>query len=88
MLDEIFNLFLDLGANDEQLDFRGVYAAGREGWAIGELEDKRESLTPLLDMIIEHIPAPELREGPLQMLISAMDHNEYVGRIGVGRSSQ
>ena len=85
VLDEIFNLFLELDANDEQLDFRGVYAAGRDGWAIGELDDERKDLFPLLDMIVKHVPAPERREGPLQMLVAAMDHSDYVGRIGVGR---
>jgi len=85
VLDEIFNLFLELEASDEQLDFRGVYAAGRDGWAVGELEDERKDLSPLLDMIIDHVPGPKVNEGPLQMLVAAMDHSDYVGRIGVGR---
>ena len=85
VLDEIFNLFCELKASDDQLDFRGVYAAGRDGWAVGELEDERRDLAPLLDMIVEHIPAPVVQEGPLQMLIAAMDHSDYVGRIGIGR---
>jgi GTP-binding protein len=85
VLDEIFNLFLELEASDEQLDFRGVYAAGRDGWAVGELDDERMDLSPLLDMIIDHVPGPEVQEGPLQMLVAAMDHSDYVGRIGVGR---
>ncbi len=85
VLDEIFNLFVELEASDEQLDFRGVYAAGRDGWAVGELEDERVDLSPLLDMIIDHVPAPEINEGPTQMLIAAIDHSDYVGRIGVGR---
>ncbi|MEN8008269.1 MAG: GTP-binding protein, partial [Candidatus Krumholzibacteriota bacterium] len=85
VLDEIFNLFLELEATDDQLDFRGVYAAGRDGWAVGELEDERKDLSPLLDMIIAHVPGPEVKEGPLQMLVAAMDHSDYVGRIGVGR---
>jgi len=85
VLDEIFNLFVELDASDEQLDFRGVYAAGRDGWAVGELEDERKDLTPLLDMIVQHVPAPRIQEGPLQMLVAAMDHSDYVGRIGIGR---
>ncbi len=85
VLDEIFNLFVELDASDEQLDFRGVYAAGRDGWAVGELEDERKNLFPLLDMIIEHVPGPEKVEGPTQMLVAAMDHSDYVGRIGMGR---
>jgi len=85
VLDEIFNLFIELQANDEQLDFRGCYAAGRDGWAIAELEDERVDLKPLLDMIVKHVPAPPHLEGPVQMLIAAMDHSDYVGRIGIGR---
>ncbi|MFN2370153.1 MAG: translational GTPase TypA [Candidatus Krumholzibacteriia bacterium] len=85
VLDEVFNLFLELGANDDQLDFRGVYASGRDGWAIGELDDERLDLAPLLDMIIAHVPAPRQVDGPLQMLVAAMDHSDYVGRIAVGR---
>ncbi len=85
VLDEIFHLFCELEANDDQLDFRGVYAAGRDGWAVAELEDKRENLFPLLDMIVNHVPAPEVKEGPLQMLVAAMDHSDYVGRIAIGR---
>jgi GTP-binding protein len=85
VLDEIFNLFLELEATDEQLDFRGVYAAGRDGWATAELDDERKDLTPLLDMIVDHMPAPKVQEGPLQMLVAAMDHSDYVGRIGIGR---
>lgn len=85
VLDEVFTLFCDLNATDDQLDFRGVYASGREGWAIGEMKDKPKDLFPLLDMIVEHVPAPEVIEGPLQMLVAAMDHNDYVGRIGIGR---
>lgn len=85
VLDEVFNLFLELGANDEQLDFRGVYASGRDGWAIGEVNDERRDLSPLLDMIIAHVPAPRQVDGPLQMLVAAMDHSDYVGRIAVGR---
>ncbi len=85
VLDAVFELFCELGASDAQLDFRGVYASGREGWAVAELEDARRDLTPLLDMIVEHVPPPVTREGPLQMLVAAMDHSDYVGRIAVGR---
>ena len=85
VLDEVFSLFCELMATDDQLDFRGVYASGREGWAVGEMEDERRDLGPLLDMIVEHIPAPRVQEGPLQLLIAAMDHSDYVGRIGIGR---
>jgi GTP-binding protein len=85
VLDEIFSLFLDLHADDDQLAFPCVYASGRDGWAVTELAHPRESLLPLLDMMIDCIPSPEMRSGPLQMLVTAMDHSEYVGRIGIGR---
>jgi GTP-binding protein len=85
VLDEVFQLFVELKATDKQLDFCGVYAAGRDGWAIGELKDERRDLSPLLDMIVKHVPPPPSRPGPLQMLVAAMDHSDYVGRIGIGR---
>ena len=85
VLDEVFTLFVDLHASDEQLDFRGVYASGRDGWAVGELDDERQDLKPLMDMIVRCVPAPKAKEGPLQMLIAAMDYSGYVGRIGIGR---
>lgn len=85
VLDEVFDLFVDLGASDAQLDFRGVYASGRDGWAIDEMDDARQDLSPLLDMICKQIPSPEIKDGPLQMLVAAMQHSDYVGRIGIGR---
>ncbi len=83
--DEVLDLFLELDADEDQLEFPTVYAAGRDGWAVVDPEDERRDLTPLLDMIVEHIPAPEKREGPVQMLCTALDHSDYVGRIGIGR---
>ena len=85
VLDEVFTLFCELNATDEQLDFRGVYASGRSGWAVGELDDERRDLGPLLDMIVQHLPPPPVQDGPLQMLVAAMDHSDFVGRIGIGR---
>ena len=85
VLDEIFELFLELGASDQQLDFRGVYASGREGWAVEELDSPRVDLQPLLAKIVRYVPPPRCQAGPLQMLIAAMDHSDYVGRIGIGR---
>ncbi len=85
VLDEVFNLFCELDASDHQLEFRGVYAAGRDGWAVAELEDERKDLAPLLDLIVEYIPPPPVVDGPFQMLVAAMDHSDYVGRIGIGR---
>ncbi len=85
ILDEVFKLFDELDASDEQLDFRGVYAAGRDGWATEELDEARENLFPLLDMIVREIPPPAVVEGPLQLQVAAMDHSDYVGSIGIGR---
>jgi len=85
VLDEVFGLFVDLGASDAQLDFRGVYASGRDGWAVDELADERKDLSPLLEMICTKIPGPPVADGPLQMLVASMDHSEYVGRIAIGR---
>ncbi len=85
VLDEVFELFMELEADDQQLDFPAVYAAGREGWALRELGDERQNLDPLLAMLVEHIPAPKQVEGPLQLLVTALDHSDYVGRIAIGR---
>lgn len=85
VLDELLNLFIDLDADESQLDFPYVYASGRDGWATTALADPQVDLQPLLEMIIAHIPAPEIKTGPLQMLVTAMDHSDYVGRIGIGR---
>ncbi|MHA2099562.1 MAG: translational GTPase TypA [Candidatus Kariarchaeaceae archaeon] len=85
VLDEIYDLFIDLNADDNQLEFPVIYASGRDGWAVKELIDERKNLLPLLDTIIENIPQPELREGTVQLQITSLDYNDYVGRIGVGR---
>lgn len=86
VLDEIFDLFVELEANHDQLDFPILYASGRAGWAVLDLaKEPRENIFPLLDAVIRHIPAPELREGPLQMQITSLDYSDYTGRIGIGR---
>ncbi len=85
VLDEVFELFVDLDADDEQLDFPVIYAAGREGWAVKDLDQPRENLAPLLDAILENIPEPQFEDGPLQMLVTSLDYSDYVGRIGIGR---
>ncbi len=85
VLDEVLELFMDLDADDDQLDFPCVFAAGREGWAVAELGEEPRDLSPLLDRIVEHIPAPGRVEGPLQLLVTTLDHSDYVGRIGIGR---
>jgi len=90
VLNEVFDLLVDLGADDHALDFPVIYASGKDGWA------SREPLTStpadggdvraLFEAIIEHVPAPNFdANGPLQVLITSIDYNEYVGRIGIGR---
>ncbi|MBI3123041.1 MAG: translational GTPase TypA [Ignavibacteriales bacterium] len=85
VLDEIYDLFIELGADENQLDFTFVYASGRNGWAIKNLDDPRKDLTPLLEKIIKKIPAPKIEEGTLQMQTTSLDYSDYVGRIGIGR---
>ena len=86
VIDEVLELFIDLDASDEQLDCPFVFASAKTGVAILELDEKPESMQPLFETILEYIPAPEGDEtAPTQMLISTIDYNEYVGRIGVGK---
>ncbi len=86
VIDEILELFMDLDASDEQLDCPFVYASAKSGYAMLELDDERENMIPLFDTILDYIPAPEGdMEAPAQVLISTIDYNEYVGRIGVGK---
>ena len=86
VLNEIFDLFVELGASHDQLDFPILYAAGRNGWAVRDLDkDPRDSIVPLLDAIVQHVPAPKLDDGPVQMQITTLDYSDYTGRIGIGR---
>lgn len=89
VLDEIFDLFVMLDATNDQLDFPVLYAVAKDGLAKRELEDEAESLAPLMDTIIDHVPAPDRDdEGVFKMLVSSIDWNDYVGRIAVGRVEQ
>ncbi len=86
VLDEIYDLFIDLDANEDQLDFPVVYAVGRDGIAKTNLADESDSLMPLFEAIIENVPAPRAdTEAPLQMMISNLDYNDFVGRLSIGR---
>jgi GTP-binding protein len=85
VLNEIFDLFVELEAADHQLDFPTVYASGREGWASLDSSERGRDLTPLLDTILEHVPRPAATAGPAQMLVTTLDYSDYVGRIGIGR---
>jgi GTP-binding protein len=86
VLNEVFDLMIELGASDEQIDFPVLYAIGRAGIVRNNLEDTNEDCRPLFDAILKRIPPPPGNsEGALQLLVSAIDYNDYVGRLGVGR---
>lgn len=86
VIDEILDLFIELGADDDQLDFPVVYASGRDGYASLDPDVPGTDMKPLFDMILKEIPAPQGDlNGPTQVLFSNVDYDEYVGRIGVGR---
>ncbi|MCK6138448.1 translational GTPase TypA [Slackia exigua] len=86
VVDEVFDLMVELGASDEQLDFPVVYASAVNGFARYEFDDGNMDMIPLLDTIIKEIPAPECDpDGPIALQICTVDHSSFVGRIGVGR---
>jgi len=86
VLDEVFELFLSLGASDKQLDFTTIYAISKQGIAKNELDDEGTSLVPLLEAIINKVPAPEGDpHSPFQMLVTTIDYNDYLGRLGIGK---
>ena len=86
VVDEIYELFLDLDATDDQIEFPILYAVSREGTAKRKLEDQSENLQPLFEQIVESIPVPrELRADSLQLLVANLDYNDYVGRLAIGR---
>lgn len=86
VIDEVLELLMELEANDKQLDCPFVFASAKAGWSALELSDERKNMKPLFETILKYIPAPEGDENaPLQTLISTIDYNEYVGRIGVGK---
>jgi len=85
VLDEVYDLFIDLDANDQQLEFKVVYASAKEGWASKEMNKPGKDMTPLLQTIVEDVPPPAIKDGPTQMQITSIDYSTYVGRIGIGR---
>ncbi len=86
VIDEVLELFMDLDASDEQLDCPFVYASAKNGYAMLNLDDEPKDMTPLFETIVNYIPAPEGDpDADTQVLISTIDYNEYVGRIGVGK---
>ena len=86
VIDEVLELFMDLDASDEQLDCPFVFASARDGYAMLDLDDERKDMVPLFETIVNYIPAPEGDpDANTQVLISTIDYNEYVGRIGIGK---
>ncbi len=83
--EEVFELMFNLGANEDQLDFKTVYGSAKQGWMSKDWKQPTQDITALLDTILEEIPAPEMREGTPQMLVSSLEYSPYVGRIAVGR---
>ncbi|GIW23372.1 MAG: GTP-binding protein [Candidatus Sericytochromatia bacterium] len=86
VLDMIYDLFIDIGADEEQLDFPYVFTSGKEGIAKNSLDEENNNIYPLLDKVIKEIPAPIVDENlPFQMLVSSIDYNDYLGRIAIGK---
>src|SRR5215210_2078653 len=85
-MDQVFELFISLGATDKQLDFPVIYASGRQGFAIRELGDERVDLGPMLDLIVEKVPPAEGDpDAPLLMQVATLDYDDYLGYMAVGR---
>jgi len=83
--DAVFDLMFNLDATEEQLDFPTLYGSAKNGWMGPDWKKQTENIFPLLDAIIEHIPAPNIADGNLQMLITSLDYSNYTGRIAIGR---
>ncbi len=85
-VDKVFDLFVELGAHDKQLDFPYIFASGQQGFAVKEVGDEQKNLSPLLDLILEHCPHPvgEI-DAPLQMQVTILDYSDYLGRLAIGR---
>ncbi len=87
VLNEVYDLFIDLDADDQQIEFPVLYAVGRDGTAFQSLEDERKDLRPLFDTILEEVPGPTCdAEAPFQMLVSNLDYSDYLGRLTIGRA--
>ncbi|MBP6521656.1 MAG: GTP-binding protein, partial [Saprospiraceae bacterium] len=83
--DQVFELFFNLDATEEQLDFPTVYGSSKQGWMGPDYKTPTSDITYLLDMIIEHIPTPKIDVGSLQVMISSLDYSSFIGRIAIGR---
>jgi GTP-binding protein len=86
VLDEVFDLFVELGASDDQLEFPVVYGSGRDGWAVEDSHERSEDLEALFELILREVPAPPRdTDAPLRFQASTLDHDDFLGRVGVGR---
>ena len=86
VLDEVFDLFVSLNANDEQLDFPVLYASGRNGWAVKDMNDKKKDLTPLFELICSYVPEPNCEpDKPFSMLATTLEADKFVGRLLTGK---
>src|SRR5205809_3381498 len=86
VLDSVFDLFVELKATDDQLDFPIIYASAKNGFAMRELHENNKDMTPLFEAIVQHVPPPKVSSEPFfQMLVSNLDYNDYIGRIALGR---
>ncbi|QYJ68172.1 translational GTPase TypA [Flavobacterium litorale] len=83
--EKVFDLMFELGAEEWQLDFPSVYGSAKQNWMSTDWRNKTENIEPLLDMVIEHVPAPKVSEGTPQMLITSLDFSSFTGRIAIGR---
>lgn len=83
--ESVFDLFYNLGATEEQLDFPVLYGSSKQGWMSTDWKQPSEDFTPLLEAIINHIPAPKVSEGTLQLQVTSLDYSAFVGRIAIGR---
>ena len=87
--EEVFDLFAALGASDDQLDFPMLYASGRQGWAVVNLDDERVDLAPMFDLVLRHVHAPDLdKDAPFAMVASILDYDNFLGRVLTGRIEQ
>jgi GTP-binding protein len=86
VIDEVFDLFVSLDANEGQLDFPVLYASGRDGWCVKDLDDAKENLHPLLDLVMAHVPAPQVdQDAPFTMLATLLSSDSFLGRMLTGR---
>lgn len=86
--DSVFELFFNLEATEEQLDFPAIYGSSKQGWMNTTWKEQTDNIIPLLDAIVKHIPAPKTSEGSLQLMITSLDYSSFVGRIAIGRVSR